>query len=77
MEIFSWKDFPQKPKKYFIGIKILPRFKKPSVTAAMYKKSTKVYLILLHFIFINVHINGLNKYGWIKEKINICQKILA
>ena len=35
----------------------------------MYKKSTKVHLILLHFIFINDdHIDGLNKlnkYGWI------------
>ena len=37
----------------------------------MYKKSTKVYLILLHFIFMNDgHIDGLNKfnrYGWINE----------
>ena len=32
----------------------------------MYKKSTKLYLILLHFA-INVHIDGLNKYVWIKE----------
>ena len=37
----------------------------------MYKKSTKVYLILLHFTFISDdHIDGLNKLnkcGWIKE----------
>ena len=37
----------------------------------MYKKSTKVYLILLHFTVINDdhidRLNKLNKCGWIKE----------
>ena len=51
----------------FYRLKILPRFTKPSMTKTMYKKSTKVYLILSYFFFINVHIDGLNKYGWIKE----------
>ena len=37
----------------FIDIKILPRFTKPSVATTMYKDSTKVCLIILHFIFIN------------------------
>ena len=50
-----------------INIKILPRFTKPSVVMTLYKKSTKTYLILLHFNFINVHIDRSNKYGWIEE----------
>ena len=37
----------------------------------MYKKSTKVFLILLHFIFVNDghidELNKLNRYGWINE----------
>ena len=63
------KYFRPKLEKDFIDIRILPRFTKITVTMTMYKKSTKVYLILLHFIFINDdHIDGLNKlnkYGWI------------
>ena len=50
-----------------INIKILPRFTKPSVTRTLYKKVAKVYLILLHFFFINVHIDRSKKYGWIEE----------
>ena len=49
------------------NIKILPRFTKSSVTMTLYKKSTKMYLILLHCIFINVHTDGSNKYGWIED----------
>ena len=50
------KCFRQKLEKYFIDIKILPRFTKPRVVMTLYKKSTKVYLILVHFVFLNVHI---------------------
>ena len=50
-----------------INIKILPRFAKPSVTMTLYKKSKKMYLIQLHFIFSNIHIDGSSKYGWIEE----------
>ena len=55
-------QFQKYLRQKLIDIKILPRFTKPSVTMALYKKSTKVYLILLHFIFINVSIDGSNKY---------------
>ena len=37
------------------------------MTITLYKKSIKIYLILLDFIFINVHIDGSNKYGWTEE----------
>ena len=33
----------------------------------LYKKSTKVYLTLVHFISLNVHIGESNKYEWIEE----------
>ena len=56
------KYLQQKLEKHFIDIKILPIFTKPSVTVTLYKKSTKVHLIPLHFIFINVQIDGSNKY---------------
>ena len=36
------------------------------MTMTLHKKSTKLYLNLLHFIFINVHTDGSNKYGWIE-----------
>ena len=36
----------------------------------MYKKSAKVYLILLYFIFRTVHTDGLNKHIWIEVQKN-------
>ena len=61
------KCFRQKLEKCFIDIKVLPRFAKPSLAMTLYKKSTKVYLTLVHFISLNVHIGESNKYGWIEE----------
>ena len=61
------KCFRQNLEKCFIDIKILARFTKPSVAMTLYRKSTKMYLILVHFVFLDVHIDGSNKYGWIEE----------
>ena len=44
--------FRKKLKKYFIDIKNLPKFTKPSVTTTMHKKSAKVHLILLILLHI-------------------------
>ena len=38
-------------------------FTKPSVSMTLYKKSTNVYLTLLHFILLNVHIDFISKKG--------------
>ena len=40
---------------------------KSSVAMTLYKKSAKVYLILVHFIYLNVHIDGSSRYEWIEE----------
>ena len=62
------KHLQQKLEKYFINIESLPRFTKSRVTITLYKKSTKVFLILQHFNFINVQIDGSSKYQPLREK---------
>ena len=55
------KCFREKLEKCFIDIKILPRFTKPSVAMTLHKQSLKVYLTLVHFIFLNVQIDFVSK----------------
>ena len=71
------KCFRQKLEKCFIDIKILPRFTKPRVVMTLYKKSAKLYLTLVHFIFLNVHIGGSNKYGWILTSLRFSRDVFC
>ena len=55
------KYFQQELEKYFIDIKILLRFTKPSV------RSQQGVFNSIAFYLHRVHIDGSNKYGWIEE----------
>ena len=65
-EIISLKNAYGKNLKNVYRYEDFTEIYKPSVAVTLYKKSTKVYLALVHFIFLNFHIDFISK----KESFN-------